>query len=176
MSRLGRWGMYVPPVSAAALIAVQAALWATDTLVPPLQLGLVIATLLILAFAFIDMLVRDLRRSHMNPIGERTAVIGVMVIESVLFFAMTYLAVSEYPGQMTGLRTPLDAVYFTMTTLMTIGFGDIAAEGQMARGLVLTQMIFTVVLLSSSIRLFTSLTKSIAQERARAHDAHPGKK
>ncbi|MFM1965744.1 MAG: hypothetical protein RL134_1469, partial [Actinomycetota bacterium] len=25
------------------------------------------------------------------------------------------------------MRTPLDAVYFTMTTLMTIGFGDIAA-------------------------------------------------
>ncbi len=170
MSRLGRWGMYVPPVSAGVLMIAQASLWATGTRLPGLQIALFVATLLILAFAFIDMLVRDLRRNHMNPISERTAVIGVMVVESVLLFATTYLAISEYPDEIVGMRTPLDAVYFTMTTLMTIGFGDIAAQGQFARGVVLTQMIFTVVLLSSSIRLFTSLTKSIAKEHAEAYD------
>ncbi|MFM1966436.1 MAG: hypothetical protein RL134_2161 [Actinomycetota bacterium] len=174
MSRLGRWGMYVPPVSAAALIVVQGSMWATTTRMPALQVVLFVVTLLILAFAFIDMLIRDLRRNHMNPIGERTAVIGVLVVESVLLFATTYLAISEYDGEIAGMRTPLDAVYFTMTTLMTIGFGDIAAEGQTARAVVLTQMIFTVVLLSSSVRLFTSLTKSIAREHAEAHArAHP---
>jgi hypothetical protein len=161
--------MYVPPVSAAVLIVAQGIMWATSTRMPGLQVALFIVTLLILAFAFIDMLIRDLRRNHMNPIGERTAVIGVMVVESVLLFATTYLAISEYDGEIAGMRTPLDAVYFTMTTLMTIGFGDIAAEGQTARAVVLTQMIFTVVLLSSSIRLFTSLTKSIAKEQAEAH-------
>lgn len=172
MSRLGRWAIYVPPVSAGVLIIAQGSMWATGTKLPALQITLFIATLLILAFAFIDMLVRDLRRNHMNPIGERTAIIGVMVVESVLLFASTYLAITEYPGEIVGLTTPLDAVYFTMTTLMTIGFGDIAAEGQFARGVVLTQMIFTVVLLSSSVRLFTSLTRGIAKAHARAHDAH----
>jgi hypothetical protein len=169
MSRLGRWAVYVPPVSAGALIVAQGSLWATGTRMPGLQVALFVATLLILAFAFIDMLVRDLRRNHMNPIGERTAVIGVMVVESVLLFAATYLAITEYPGEIVGLTTPLDAVYFTMTTLMTIGFGDIAAQGQFARGVVLTQMIFTVVLLSSSVRLFTSLTRGIARKHAEAH-------
>jgi hypothetical protein len=167
--------MYVPPVSAGLLIVAQGAMWATTTRMPALQVALFVATLVILAFAFIDMLIRDLRRNHMNPIGERTSVIGVMVLESVLLFAITYLAISEYDGEIAGMRTPLDAVYFTMTTLMTIGFGDIAAEGQIARAVVLTQMIFTVVLLSSSVRLFTSLTRGIAKEHAEAHArAHQG--
>ena len=165
------WAIYVPPAAAAGLIAAQLTFWAVGAQAPALQTALFVVALLILAFAFIDMLIRDLRRSHMNPIGERTAVIGVMVIESVLLFASTYLAISEYDKQIVGLETPLDAVYFTMTTLMTIGFGDIAAEGQFARGVVLVQMVFTVVLLSSSVRLFTSLTRGIAEEHARAHDA-----
>lgn len=165
------WAIYVPPVSAGLLIIAQATMWATSTRLPALQVALFVVTLLILAFAFVDMLIRDLRRNHMNPIGERTAIIGVMVLESVILFATTYLAITEYPDQIVGLNTPLDAAYFTMTTLMTIGFGDIAAEGQIARGVVLTQMIFTVVLLTSSVRLFTSLTKGIAQAHARAHDA-----
>lgn len=169
------WAIYVPPGAAAGLIAAQVVLWARGSQFPALQAALFAVTLLILAFAFIDMLIRDLRRNHMNPIGERTAVIGVMVIESVLLFAATYLAISEYDKQIVGLETPLDAVYFTMTTLMTIGFGDIAAEGQFARGVVLVQMIFTFVLLSSSVRLFTSLTRGIAEEHARAHDAGTSK-
>lgn len=168
------WAIYVPPVVAGLLIAAQATMWATSTRLPALQVALFVATLLILAFAFIDMLIRDLRRNHMNPIGERTAIIGVMVLETVILFATTYLAISEYPDQIVGLDTPLDAAYFTMTTLMTIGFGDIAAQGQTARGVVLVQMIFTVVLLTSSVRLFTSLTRGIAEAHARAHDTAKG--
>lgn len=161
------WAIYVPPGAAAGLIAAQVVLWARGSQYPALQAALFVVTLLILAFAFIDMLIRDLRRNHMNPIGERTAVIGVMVIESVLLFAATYLAISEYDKQIVGLETPLDAVYFTMTTLMTIGFGDIAAQGQLARGTVLVQMFFSVLVLSASVRLLSSLTRSIAREAGR---------
>jgi hypothetical protein len=93
------------------------------------------------------------------------------VVESVLLFAVNYLSISEYPGEIAGLTTPLDAVYFTMTTLMTIGFGDIAASGQIARGAVLLQMLFSLLLLSASARLLTSLIKSVTRDVG--HD--PGK-
>ena len=169
MARRRHWAIYAPPGVAAGLIAAQVTLWSSGNQLPWIQVALFVATLLILAFAFVDMLIRDLNRKHLNPITERTAILGVMVVESVLFFAVTYLAISEYPDEIVGMRTPLDAVYFTMTTLLTIGFGDIAAQGQIARGAVLIQMIFTVVLLSATVRLFTSLTKSIAEEHARAH-------
>jgi voltage-gated potassium channel len=90
-------------------------------------------------------------------------VLAVIVGEAVLLFAVNYLSISEYPGEIAGLKTPLDAVYFTMTTLMTIGFGDIAAQGQIARGSVLLQMLFSLLLLSASARLLTTLVKSVAR-------------
>jgi hypothetical protein len=171
VARRRHWAIYAPPGAAAGLIGAQVTMWAAGNQLPWIQVALFVATLSILAFAFIDMLIRDLNRQHLNPITERTAILGVMVVESVLFFAVTYLAISEYPGEIAGMKTPLDAVYFAMTTLLTIGFGDIAAQGQIARGAVLIQMIFTVVLLSATVRLFTSLTKSIAEEHARAYAA-----
>ena len=77
---------------------------------------------------------------------------------------------TEIPGEITGMNTILDAVYFTMTTLLTIGFGDIAAQGQLARGLVLTQMLSTILVLSASVRLLSSLIRE-ATEKARLHSA-----
>jgi len=54
---------------------------------------------------------------------------------------------------------------------MTIGFGDIAASGQIARGAVLLQMLFSLLLLTASARLLTSLIKSVTRDVG--HD--PGK-
>jgi voltage-gated potassium channel len=164
MSQARHLGVFVPPFLAALVIAALATMWATGTQMPWLAAVLFVAGLVILGFAFLDMLVRDIRRSHLHPIGLRAAVLGVMVLEALLLFASTYLLIADVPGEMTGLRTPLDAVYFTMTTIMTIGFGDIAAEGQIARGAVLTQMFFTVVLLTASVRLLSSLVRSVARE------------
>jgi len=50
-----------------------------------------------------------------------------------------------------GSLTKLDAVYFTMTTLSTTGFGDIVPHSEPARFLVTCQMIVTVLLLSDII-------------------------
>ena len=113
------------------------------------------------------MLVRDVRHTYHNTINERMIIIAVMVLETVTLFAVTYLEISQLPGEIVGMKTPLDAVYFTMTTLMTIGFGDIAAEGQLARGAVLTQMLFTILVLSSSVRLLSTLVRT-ATEKAKA--------
>ena len=41
--------------------------------------------------------------------------------------------------QIPGLETRLDSIYFTVTTLSTVGFGDIAAHSQGARAVVTVQ-------------------------------------
>lgn len=157
-------GIYGPPIVGAIIIVALMLLHAAGAELPVLQTALFIAGLIVLGFSFADLLVHDVRGTSENPIGTRAIVVGVMVVETVLLFAVTYLTVAEYDGQMRGLTTPLDAAYFTMTTLMTIGFGDISAEGQLARGVVLTQMVFTVLVLSSSVRLLTTLTKGVTRE------------
>src|SRR6478752_6672558 len=63
-------------------------------------------------------------------------VLAMMI--SVLGFALGFYAMSQRdPTQIVGIGTRLDSLYFTMTTLLTIGFGDIHAVGQAARLLVL---------------------------------------
>lgn len=156
--------LYLPPILVGVILAALAVILATGAGLPWLQMTLFILGLAILAFTFLNMLVGDIRRIHLKPIGLRASVLGVMVLEVLALFALTYLAISRHPGQIIGMSTPLDALYFTMTTLMTIGFGDIAAQGQLARGTVLVQMFFSVLVLSASVRLLSSLTRSITRE------------
>lgn len=162
---------FLPAVIAGCLVVVLIAIHVGGVALPIVEVLSFVVALACLAFALGDMLVRDVRRTFVESIQVRVAVLAVMILETVLLFATTYMSVSAQPGQITGLSTPLDSVYFTMTTLMTIGFGDIAAEGQLARGVVLTQMIFTVLLLTASVRLLTSLVRALTvEEGARHHD------
>lgn len=166
-------GIYLAPAAVAVMLVALAVMWAIGAQVPVVQAGIFIVALGILAFTFLDMLVRDVRRTHLHPIGVRAVVLGVMVLETLALFSLTYLAIAEHPGQIAGMTTALDALYFTMTTLMTIGFGDIAAQGQLARGTVLVQMFFSVLVLSASVRLLTSLMRSVTRE-AGHHDEAKG--
>ena len=163
--------LYMPPIAAGIALAVLGVILATGAELPWLQAGLFIFGLAVLTFAFLNMLVGDIRHIHLNPIGRRASVLGVMILETLALFAVTYLAISQHPGQIIGMATFLDALYFTMTTLMTIGFGDIAAQGQLARGTVLVQMFFSVLVLSASVRLLQSLTRAVTREHGRHDDS-----
>ncbi|MGI9196698.1 MAG: potassium channel family protein [Candidatus Nanopelagicales bacterium] len=160
---------YVPALVAGALTALLVSLRFAGVDMPVLQGVIFFSALGFLSFGFVDLLVRDIRRTYVDPVGERVIVLGVMVVEAVFLFAALYLTISQHPDQIAGLETPLDAVYFTMTTLMTIGFGDVSAHGQWARGAVLLQMLFSVLLLSASVRMFTSLVRSMTAEAGKRH-------
>ena len=164
MSRSRHPGILFPPIAVGVLLVVLSVVHTAGADLPWVQFGGFVAGLAILTFAFLDMLVRDIRRTHLHPIGLRAIVLGIMVLEVLALFSVTYLAIASYPDQMNGLTTPLDALYFTMTTLMTIGFGDISAESQLARGTVLTQMFFSVIVLTASVRLLSSLTRGVTRE------------
>lgn len=164
--------IYIAPTIAGVVIVLLAVMQALGVAHPVTQgVGFVLA-LGALMYAFSDMLVRDIRHSYVHSIGKRTVILGVMVVETVALFATTYLAVSDTPDQFVGLHTVLDAFYFTMTTLMTIGFGDVAAQGQLARGVVLVQMLFTILVLSSSVRLFSSLVRNLTKDVGEDRSPH----
>ncbi len=58
-----------------------------------------------------------------------------------------------------------------MTTLLTIGYGDIHAAGQAARALVLVQMVFNVAILATAS---TTLTPPHPAARAERGPPRPG--
>ncbi len=59
----------------------------------------------------------------------------------------------------------LDALYFTVTTLATVGFGDITPTSDVARAVTTVQMVMGVVLLGVGVRLLVSVAQKAAEER-----------
>lgn len=107
------------------------------------------ALLLTLAFAIRWEALRQLREPD-APLGG--LVVGIMA--GVFVFALIDYSIATYqPGEFNGLETRVDALYFALTVLLTVGFGDITADGQLARGVLSAQMVFNVVGLAGSASL-----------------------
>jgi len=83
-------------------------------------------------------------------IGERLAMLITVVDVVVVFFAALYTLLAD---QFDGLDTRLDALYFAVTTLTTVGYGDITATGQAARAVVIVQMFFDLIIVTSAISI-----------------------
>ncbi|MFN8194428.1 MAG: ion channel [Nocardioidaceae bacterium] len=98
-----------------------------------------------------------------------TAVHLVLALEAVLmtFSLAYYLVATSWPHQFVGLETRLDALYFSTTTMTTVGYGDVHAAGQVARGLVTAQLVFNLVFVAA----FAGLLKDrLVADRGRADD------
>jgi hypothetical protein len=74
----------------------------------------------------------------------------------VSFASMYFVLGTAHEGQINGIHTKIDALYYTVTILSTVGFGDITATGQGARALVAIHMIVNLVFLAVAIRVLSS--------------------
>ncbi len=80
--------------------------------------------------------------------------LGVLGAFFVVLFAGVYLALAGARPE--SFTQPLDhtaALYFTITVLATVGFGDISAVSEVARWVVSAQMILDLVLLAGVARV-----------------------
>ncbi|MFI6503226.1 ion channel [Nonomuraea typhae] len=110
--------------------------------------ALFLAGVLVLVWAFGRHTIAIAHRDHQARL--RTLLLLMYVVTT--FFALGYLMVETVdPGQFEGLATKTDALYFTVATIATVGFGDVHATGQVARGLVTVQMAFDLVILAGLI-------------------------
>jgi len=98
-------------------------------------------------------ILRDLRRDsrffrlHEDPI---LATVNLLVF----IFAMTALVFVLRGGQEPGLETYIDALYFTVTTLTTTGFGDITMQSGTGR-------VLAVGIMVVGVGLFLRLARAI---------------
>lgn len=125
-----------------------------------LRWTLTIAMLAAIAIAIRWQALRQLREPD-APVGG--LVVGI--VAGLLVFALTDFVIAAHrPGEFSGLETRVDALYFAMTTLVTVGYGDITAQGQTARAVLTVQMAFNVVALAGSASL---LARRFADRAAR---------
>ncbi|MGD6980949.1 MULTISPECIES: potassium channel family protein [Citricoccus] len=92
----------------------------------------------------------------------------------IVLFAGSYYTMSGRDAD--AFTEPLDrtdALYFTIATLATVGFGDIAAVSEPARAVVIVQMVTGVVLLGVVIKVFLGAVQ-IGLRRAQGAPAARG--
>ena len=97
------------------------------------------------------------------------AVEGLAVIAPLflLVFASTYFLMSGSGSEnFSEAMSRTDALYFTVTTFATVGYGDITATSQLARSIVTVQMILDLLILGFGIRAFIGAVKIGRQRRA----------
>jgi voltage-gated potassium channel len=113
---------------------------------PALRVGVAVLLFAALATAVVGQVQRSLADQDRRLDGLICAILGVWVVFALAF----HLLAVHQRDQVEGLHTKIDALYFTASTMLTIGYGDVHATGQVARGLVLFQMLFDVVFVATA--------------------------
>jgi voltage-gated potassium channel len=133
------------------------------------QLALRVAGTVALGLLITRRIVRQVGHHLSEP--ETTPVAGLLtaLVGGVAFFALAdYTTAILGPGQFVDLETKTDALYFTMATLTTVGYGDIHAAGQVARTVVIVQLVFNVLVIATGASVLSRQIGTRARERRAA--------
>lgn len=109
---------------------------------------------------------------HQMKAGD-AANVRVQSLLAVVYLAIVVFAIGYYAmatstdDQLVDLETKTDALYFTMTTLATVGYGDVHASGQAARAIVTVQIAFNLVVIGT----LASVVSTRLRQRAAGESA-----
>jgi voltage-gated potassium channel len=132
----------------------------------PLQMSAAVrlSICLIVFAAVVTWQVRSILRSRYPGIRAAEA-LGFTVPLFLLIFSSTYFLMADSSSANFGqAMTRTDALYFTVTTFATVGFGDIAAASQPARAIVTIQMLLDLLILGLGVRALVGVVR-IGKER-----------
>lgn len=113
--------------------------------------------------AFAALIVVQTRAIVRSPYPRLTAITALAVSAPifVLCFATVYYLMERSESQaFTESMTRLDALYFTVTVLTTVGFGDIAARSEVARAITTVQMVGDLVLVGLVARVLLNAVQT----------------
>lgn len=109
--------------------------------------------------------------------SARLAPLAVLFAAAVLAFAAAFFMLERSdPGQVPGLDTRLDALYMSMVTLATIGYGDLHPAEQTARAVSCIQIAFNLVVVTLAVKTFsfglqTRMRDRVADSSSKPDDA-----
>ncbi len=119
---------------------------------------ILVAGLLLLAAAAAWQL-RQILRAR-NPGVRAAEALATTVPFFLLLFASAYFAMARTtPASFSEHLTRTDALYFTVVTFSTVGYGDITGVSQAARLVVTVQIILDLLVLGLVLKLFTGAVR-----------------
>jgi hypothetical protein len=117
--------------------------------------------------AMVPWTVRLVRRILVSerPLVEGAIVVVLLFVVLVVSFSLVYYTLQHHEtAQFADLDTKIDSVYFVISTLATVGFGDVHATGQLARAIVSVQIVFDLAFLGLTLRVVTSAARHRMEE------------
>lgn len=109
---------------------------------------------------------RSITRS-LHPGLRAIEALSLTVPLLIVLFSSTYVIMSRWsPAAFNEALNRTSALYFTMVTLATIGYGDIHARSDGARIVVMFQIVFNVAIIGVAVRLISSTAQTYAQARS----------
>ncbi|MER5436540.1 potassium channel family protein [Streptomyces sp. NPDC002588] len=112
-----------------------------------LVLGLIAVTALFL------WQVRAIARSPHPGLRAVESLAAVVTLFALLFATSYFLLERATPGSFTEPLTRTDALYFALTVISTVGFGDITARTETARVMTMIQMVGGILLVGIATRV-----------------------
>jgi voltage-gated potassium channel len=100
--------------------------------------------------------IRQIMEAKLPMIRATQSLAGYVPLFLVLFATCYYLMARDDPSNFNiEPLTKTDTLYFTVTVFSTVGFGDINATSEIARIVVMVQIVLDLVLLGVGVRLLT---------------------
>jgi voltage-gated potassium channel len=97
--------------------------------------------------------------------------LGLVIPFFLVLFASTYFLMERASAaSFTQPLTRTDALYFTVTVFSTVGFGDIAAKSEIARVVLIVQMLADLVVLGAGVRLLLGAVQRGRERRSDGTD------
>jgi voltage-gated potassium channel len=118
----------------------------------PLAVILVVGVAVLLAMAAWQL--RLILRARYPGLQAGEALATTVPLFLLLFASVYFVMARASPASFSHHLTRTDALYFTVTTFSTVGYGDITATSQTARLVVTAQMVLDLLALGLGIRVF----------------------
>ncbi|MEV7021675.1 potassium channel family protein [Kitasatospora sp. NPDC093558] len=90
-----------------------------------------------------------------------------LICLTMTIYSATYYVLGARKAEFHGLETRLDALYFTVVTMATVGYGDITPSGQAARLVVVLQIGYNFVFLAAAAGTLSRAIRSNVESRIR---------
>jgi hypothetical protein len=130
------------------------------------------ASLAILALGFVALIgimawqVRSIVASPYPAIRATESLAATTPLLLVIFASTYYLMERDAASNFTQTMSRTDALYFTVTTFSTTGFGDITPRTEIARLVVTGQMVVDLLILGFGVKVFVGAVR-MGQQRSR---------
>ncbi len=110
-----------------------------------------------------------------HPMLRAGVAMAVVIPLFLLFFAWTYLTMSSSnPATFGHALDRTTALYFTVTVFSTVGFGDVTARTDLARLVVVFQMLADLAVIAVVVRLILGTATRSRDEAVAADPSAPG--